>query len=223
MERFFDKELEKFRSDLSIMGAKAIEQVRKVTEALVEHDLELAQAVRDADNEIDELEKQIDAEAIRYMSLRNPVASELRLVVVGMKASHDLERVADEATNIAKRIPRIAEEKPLKDYIDLPRMSDIAVEMLNDALTALFEGDLEKAKNILARDKDVDRLDKQLYRELSGFMLEKAGVTTIALELMFISRAFERIADHAGNIAEEVIFLIEGKDVRHTPLKEIRN
>ncbi|MCC5790808.1 MAG: phosphate signaling complex protein PhoU [Opitutales bacterium] len=221
MERFFDKELDKFRSDLSIMGAKAIEQVRKVTEALVEHDVELAQKVRDADNEVDELEKQIDAEAIRYMTLRNPVASELRLVVVGMKASHDLERVADEATNIAKRIPRIAEEKPLKDYIDLPRMSEIAIEMLDDALEALFSNDLEKAKAVLLRDKEVDRLDKQLYRELSGFMLENPKVTTVALELMFISRSLERIADHAGNIAEEVIFLIHGKDVRHTPVKKI--
>jgi len=132
MKRFFDTELETFRSNLILMGETSIRQVRDAVKALVEGDVALADRVIAADDVIDNLEVKIDEEAMLYMNLRAPVATELRLVIVGMKASHDLERVGDECTTIAKRAIRLAAEPPLKPYIDIPRMATIAVEMLRD-------------------------------------------------------------------------------------------
>lgn len=215
MKRFFDNELETFRSKLLRMGEVSIRQVRDALKALVEADVGMADQVIAADDELDELEKQIDTEAIRYMNLRAPVATELRLVIVGMKASHDLERVGDEATSIAKRAIRLAAEPPLKPYVDIPRMASLAVEMLSDALECFVHADREKAIAIVRRDGEVDAINKQLYRELSSYMVEDPRTTTRALELMFISKSIERIADHACNIAEEMVFLSEAQDIRH--------
>jgi phosphate transport system protein len=217
MKRFFDSELESFRSHLLLMGQKAIEQVRAAVKALVEADVRLAENVIAADDELDRLEIEIDDEAIRYMSLRAPVASELRLVIVGMKASHDLERVGDEATSIARRTLKLVTEPALKPYIDIPRMTSLAVGMLHDALDCfLANGSEEKALDVIRRDIEVDRINKQLYRELTSFMVEKPETISRALELMFISKSLERIADHATNIAEEMVYLSKGKDIRHS-------
>ncbi len=216
IKRFFDGELETFRSHLIHMGEIAIRQVKDATKALIEGNATLAKQVIDADDELDQLEVMIDEEAIRFMNLRAPIASDLRLVIVGMKASHDLERVGDEATSIAKRAIRLAAEPQLKPYIDIPRMSEISIEMLRDSLDCFLRGDEAKAISVCRRDADVDRLNKQLYRELSSFMIEDPKTTTRALELMFISKSIERIADHATNVAEETIFLSKGTDVRHT-------
>ncbi len=215
MKRFFDSELETFRSDLLRMGEVAVRQVRDALQALVTGDIKLAERVIEADDELDELEKRIDTEAIRYMNLRSPIATELRLVIVGMKASHDLERVGDEATNIAKRAIKLAAEPPLKPYVDIPRMATIAVEMLRDALECFLHADNAKAVAVVKRDKEVDVLNKQLYRELSSYMVEQPGTISRALELMFISKGLERIADHATNIAEEMVFLSDAQDIRH--------
>ncbi len=216
MKRFFDVELETFRSHLIRMGETAIEQVRAAIKALVESDAALAQRVIADDDQLDALEVAIDDEAIRYMNLRAPIASDLRLVIVGMKTSHDLERVGDEATSIAKRAIRIGAEPPLKPYVDLPRMANIAMEMLRDALDCFLQEDEAKAMAVCRRDAEVDNINRQLYRELSSFMLEKPETISRAIELMFISKSLERIADHATNIAEEMIYLSKGKDVRHT-------
>jgi phosphate transport system protein len=215
MKRFFDSELETFRSDLMRMGEVAVRQVRDALQALVTGDTKLAAAVIERDDELDDLEKGIDTEAIRYMNLRSPIATELRLVIVGMKASHDLERVGDEATNIAKRAIRLAAEPPLKPYVDIPRMAGISVEMLREALNCFIHADSEKAIAVVRRDKEVDAINKQLYRELSSYMVEQPGTITRALELMFISKSIERIADHATNIAEEMVFLSDAQDIRH--------
>jgi len=216
MKRFFDTELETFRSNLVLMGEIAVRQVRQAIEAMVNADLSLAEQVAAADDELDQLEIKIDEEAIRYMSLRSPVATELRLVIVGMKASHDLERVGDEATNIVRRVARLSSEPPLKSYEDLPRMAAMAVEMLRDALDCFLRVDAEKALAVCQRDKDVDEINRALYQELTGYMIENPKTTNRALELMFISKSVERIADHASNIAEEMIYLANGEDVRHT-------
>jgi len=216
MKRFFDVELESFRSHLILMGEKSMEQVRRSLKALVESNISLADQVIAADDEIDKLEVEIDDAAIRYMNLRAPIATELRLVIVGMKASHDLERVGDEATNIARRAVRLSAEPPLKPYVDIPRMADIAIEMLRDALDCFLNGDAQKALAVVQRDSEVDTINRQLYRELTSFMIEKPDTISRALELMFISKSIERIADHATNIAEEMIFLFKAKDVRHT-------
>lgn len=215
MKRFFDSELETFRSDLLRMGEVSVRQVRDALQALVTGDTKLAAAVIEGDDELDDLEKRIDTEAIRYMNLRSPIATELRLVIVGMKASHDLERVGDEATNIAKRAIRLAAEPPLKPYVDIPRMAAISIEMLREALNCFIHADSEKAIAVVRRDKEVDAINKQLYRELSSYMVEQPGTITRALELMFISKSIERIADHATNIAEEMVFLSDANDIRH--------
>lgn len=216
MKRFFDTELEVFRSHLMLMGETAIRQLRQAMKALVEGDLSLADQVTAADDELDQFEVKIDEEAIRYMNLRSPVATELRLLIVGMKASHDLERVGDEATNIARRVARLAAEPPLKPYVDLPRMANIAAEMLRDALECFLRIDEEKAMAVVRRDAEVDLINRQLYRELTSYMIERPGSISRALELMFISKSLERIADHATNIAEEMIYLGKGRDIRHT-------
>ena len=215
MKRFFDSELDAFRSHLIQMGEKSIEQVRAAVRALVDADVELARKVRAGDDELDRLEVLIDEEGVRYMSLRNPIATDLRLVVVGMKAGHDLERVGDEANSISKRAIRLAAEPPLKEYIDIPRMAEIAQQMLRDALDCFLQHDNAKALAVIRRDQEVDDLNKQIYRELSSYMVEKPDTISRALELMFISKSIERIADHATNIAEEMVYLAKGEDIRH--------
>lgn len=215
MKRFFDNELEAFRSHLILMGEKAIDQVRLSLRALVEANISLADQVIAGDDELDQLEVKMDDEAIQYMNLRSPIATELRLIIVGMKASHDLERVGDEASNIAKRAVKLAAEPQLKPYVDIPRMAEIAIEMLREALDCFLSGDPERAVAVIRRDEEVDQLNKQLYRELSSFMIERPGTISRALELMFISKSIERIADHATNIAEEMVFLSQARDIRH--------
>lgn len=218
MKRFFDAELESFRAHLLQMGERAIGQTRLAMRALTEADLTLADQVIAADDEIDRLEVQIDDEAIRYMTLRGPVASELRLIVVGMKASHDLERVGDEATGIARRARKLAIEPRVELYADLPRMSTIALAMLRDALDCFVQEDEQKALSVIHRDPEVDNLNRLLYRRLTSYMIEKPETIARALELMFISKSLERIADHATNIAEEMVFLSKGQDIRHSDI-----
>jgi phosphate transport system protein len=218
MKRFFDAELEAFRANLLQMGERSIEQARLAMRALTEADIALADRVIAADDEIDKLEVKIDEEAIRYMTLRGPVASELRLVVVGMKASHDLERVGDEATSIARRARKLAIEPRLELYADLPRMTNIALEMLRAALDCFVQEDQQKALAVIRRDSEVDNLNRLVYRRLTSYMLEKPDTIARALELMFISKSVERIADHATNIAEEMVFLAGGQDIRHSDI-----
>ena len=198
------------------MGEIAVRQVREAMQSLVEADLALADKVAKADDELDALEIKIDEEAIRYMNMRSPVATELRLVIVGMKASHDLERVGDEATNIVRRVGRLSAQPRLKPYVDLPRMTGIAIEMLRDALECFLQVDENKALAVCKRDAEVDAINRQLYRELTEHMTQQPAAVERALELLFISKSVERIADHATNIAEEMIYLARGQDIRHT-------
>jgi phosphate transport system protein len=200
------------------MGERAMEQTRLAMKSLTDADLALAEKVIAADDEIDRLEVQIDDEAIRYMTLRGPVASELRLIVVGMKASHDLERVGDEATGIARRSRRLAIEPKVELYADLPRMATIALGMLRDALDCFVQEDEQKALSVIRRDPEVDNLNRLLYRRLTSYMIEKPDTIARCLELMFISKSLERIADHATNIAEEMVFLSKGQDIRHSDI-----
>lgn len=220
MKRFFDAELESLRTHLLQMGDRAIDQTRLALRSLVESDLTLADRVLAGDDEIDRLEVQIDDEAVSYMTLRGPVASELRVVIVGMKASHDLERVGDEATSIARRARKLAIEPRLELYTDIPRMANIALEMLRDALDCFVHEDDQKALAVIRRDAEVDNINRLVYRRLTSYMLERPDTIARALELMFISKSIERIADHATNLAEEMIYLAKGTDVRHS--EEIR-
>ncbi len=212
MRRYFHSELEDLRSQLVLLGEKAIESVQLAVKGLFEQDLYFSDQVLMMDDAIDDLEVEIDREAIRYISLRAPVGADLRLLTVGIKASHDLERVGDEATNIAKRTRRIHPEGPVSDLLEIPRMSEITVEMLRDALDSFVEEDAEKAIAICRRDKEVDEIDRRNFSGFSGMMRENADDISTLLELVFISRSLERVADHATNIAEEVVFLLSGQE-----------
>lgn len=218
MKRFFDAELEAFRSHILQMGERAIDQTRLAMQAFEAGDLGMAEKVIAGDDELDRLEVQIDEEAIRYMTLRGPVASELRVIVVGMKASHDLERVGDEATGIARRSRKIAIEPRLDLSTDLPRMANIALEMLRDSLDCFVQEDEQKALSVIRRDPEVDNLNRIVYRRLTSFMIERPDTIARAIEIMFISKSLERIADHATNIAEEMVFLSKGLDIRHSDI-----
>ena len=211
----FEQELAALKEKLLTMASKATYAVNKAIKAVVDRDDDLARAVREEDGALDRLEMEIDDVAIGLLA-KAPLATDLRLITVAMKISHDLERVGDEATTIARRSLELSQEPQLKPYIDIPRMVKMALEMLNDALDAFVNRNPEKARAVIPRDKEVDALNRQLYRELSSFMVERPATISRCLNLMVISKSLERIADHATNVAEEVVYLYEAKDIRHT-------
>jgi phosphate transport system protein len=186
--------------------------------ALVERDDQLAQSVIDDDNIIDQFEVEIDDIAIHLLA-KAPVATDLRLTTVAMKISQNLERVGDSAVTIARRAIELDTEPQLKPYVDLPRMATMALEMLRDSISAFINRDPDRARAVVPRDKEVDQLNKQLHRELSSFMVERPANISRCLNLMTISKCLERIADHATNIAEDVVYLYEAIDIRHSGQK----
>ena len=210
-----DHEFAALKEKLLTMSSLAASSVSNAVKALVERNDDLARQVEQADDQLDALEIELDELAIVLLS-RGPVATDLRMITVAMKITHNLERVGDEATTIARRAVDLNKEPQLKPYVDIPRMATMALEMLNDGLEAFVSRDSARARTVLPRDKDVDALHKQLQRELITFMLEQPNTITRCLHLMQISKRIERIADHATNIAEEVVFLHEGRDIRHT-------
>jgi len=211
----FDQELATLKEKLLTMASLAEAAVNKAIKALVDRDDDLARRVKDEDSNIDRLEIEMDDAAISLLA-KAPLASDLRLITVAMKISHDLERVGDEATTIARRSLELSHEPQLKPYIDIPRMAKMALEMLSEALDAFVNRNPEKARAVIPRDKEVDHLNKQLHRELSSYMVEKPTTITRCLSLMVISKSLERVADHATNVAEEVVYLYEAKDIRHS-------
>ena len=218
MKRFFHNELEQFRSNLLLMGERAVEIVRLAKRAVLDGDIDCANGVVKGDDAIDELELVLDAEAIRYISMRAPVARDLRLLTVGMKAAHNLERVGDESTSIARRVIKLDAGLPVRNHLALPQMFDLTLEMLRDAINSFIDGDVEKAASLPLRDKDVDLLNRQNYDRLAEEITRNPAQVTCYLDLLFISKSVERIADHASNIAEEVVYLYRGEDVRHSQI-----
>jgi phosphate transport system protein len=211
----FEHELVGLKEKLLTMASHAEGAVTKAIKALTERDDELARRVMADDVIVDQLEIEIDELSIQLLS-KAPLATDLRLITVAMKISHDLERVSDEATTIARRSLELSLEPQLKPYIDIPRMAGMALEMLKDALDAFVNRDPVKARGIIPRDKEVDLLNKQLHRELSSYMVERPSTISRCLNLMVISKSLERVADHATNVAEEVVYLYEARDIRHS-------
>ena len=210
----FDQELSALKDRLIVMGGLAETAVRRSLKALVERDDTFARNAKEEDSALDELEMEIDDMAITLLA-KAPLASDLRLVTVAMKISHNLERVGDEATTIARRTLELNAVPQLKPYVDIPKMADLALDMLKVALDAFVSKDTARARAVIPRDKEVDELNKQLHRELAGYMIEQPPTISRALNLMVISKSIERIADHATNIAEEVVYVYEGRDIRH--------
>ena len=210
MERYFHKELEAIRSKLIFMGEKANEAGRLAVEGFIESDLEKVETAFAMDNQIDDLEMEIDRDAVRYITLRSPVSSDVRLVFVSIKASHDLERAGDEAHSIAKRTRSIlTRDGKVNNPVAIQEMSQLAFAMLRDAITCLLDENLELARCIIERDKEVDRLNKENFKRLSKSA--GSGEASTQIETIIISKSIERIGDHAKNLAEEVIYLLTGK------------
>jgi len=203
------------RETLLMMASLADRNLALAMRALVERDEKLADAVEAEDSQLDELEVSVDELVINHMATHAPVATDCRFMLVASKISSNLERIADQATAIARRSRELNKEPLLKPLIDIPRMAQIAAGMLRDSVTALVDRKPELAQDIIKRDKEVDGINKQLARELTSFMLEDPATITRALNLTNIAQRLERIADHCKNIAEEVYYLYQAVDIRH--------
>jgi phosphate transport system protein len=215
MERHFDQELSELKEALLRMSALAEQSVAQSLKALVQRDSALAQQVDVDDEQLDRLEMEIDDRAIKLLALRQPTAKDLRFITMAMKISSELERIGDQAVNIAHRAEELNQEPLLKPLIDIPRMADIGRGMIREALDAFVYAKPDIARQIIARDDEVDKINRQLHRELTSFMIEDPGTITRCLNLMSVAHNLERIGDHATNIAEEIVYLYEARDIRH--------
>jgi phosphate transport system protein len=216
MQRHFHEELEALKQTLLAMGGLVEDQIRRVMRALLERDDALAQEVIDRDQQVNAYDVEVDETCVSLLALNQPTAGDLRFITTAMKIVTDLERIGDQAVNIAQRVLELNREPQLKPYIDLPRMAEKAQQMVKESLDAFVARDTELARKVCAEDADVDALKEQLFRELLTFMMEDPKTIPRAIRLILISRFMERVADHATNIAEMVIYLVDAKMVRHT-------
>lgn len=211
----FEEELKNLKDHLLTMASHAETAVARAVRALGERDLSLARSVEEDDSILDQYEIKIDEIAIHLLAMA-PLASDLRFITVAMKISQNLERVGDEAGSMARRTLDIAGEPQLRADTAIPQMARLALDMLHEALTAFIEHDPARARRVIPRDQEVDAHNRELHRALSSFMIEDPGKITRCLALMAISRSLERVADHATNIAEDVVYVYEGRDIRHS-------
>jgi phosphate transport system protein len=216
MQRHFHEELEALKQTLLAMGGLVEEQIRRVMSALLERDSALAQEVIDRDRQVNAYDVEVDEKCVELLALYQPTAGDLRFITTAMKIVTDLERIGDQAVNIAQRALELNQEPQLKPYIDLPRMADRSQRMVKESLDAFVARDTELARRVCGADEEVDALKEQIFRELLTFMMEDARTIPRAIRLILISRFLERVADHATNIAEMVIYMVESKMVRHT-------
>jgi phosphate transport system protein len=213
--RHFQDQLEQLQRRLLEMGGLAEENVRLAIQGLVNRDYDLIERVLTGDEALNTLHIEIDDRCFTLLALHQPMAADLRAIVAAVKINTDLERVGDLAVNIAEAARRYATHPPVKRLIDIPRMASIAQEMLRDALDAFVRRDIELAQQVLNEDDRLDSLKTQIFRELLTYMLQDPSTIEPALDLILISRHLERIGDHATNIAEDVIFIVSARDVRH--------
>lgn len=215
-QRHFDDELAELKAKLVRMAGLAEDQIDKALEALVKRNSELADQVIERDHKVNALDVEIDEECISLLALHQPAARDLRLVTTAMKISTELERISDLAENICERTIELNQEPQLKPYIDIPRMGSIARMMVKESIDAFVKEDAALARKVLKDDDLVDDLMEQIFRELLSFMIENPHTISRAIRLSFIAKYLERIADHATNMAELVVYLVEGKIIRHT-------
>jgi phosphate transport system protein len=216
MQRHFHEELDHLKQTLLARGALVEDQIRRAMRALTDRDDVLAKNVIDRDREVNAYDVEVDEKCVELLALHQPTAIDLRFITTAMKIVTDLERIGDQAVNIAQRAIELNLEPQLKPYIDLPRMADQAQRMVKDSLDAFVARDTELARRVCADDAPVDALNHQIFRELLTYMMEDPKTIPRALRLILIARFLERVADHATNIAEMVIYLVDSKMVRHT-------
>jgi len=216
MQRHFDQELRDLKDKILRMGSLVEEQVQGALRALVERDSDLARKIISNDRQVNTLDVEVDEDCLRLLALQQPAARDLRLITTAMKISTELERISDLAENVCERAIELNEEPQLKPYIDIPRMANWSLRMVKEALDAFVNHDAELARKVCRDDDFVDDLTHQLFRELLSFMLENPQTITRAIRTTFIAKYLERIADHATNVAELVVYKVEGKIIRHT-------
>jgi phosphate transport system protein len=214
-DREYEQELRHLREQLLVMGSLVEDAIGGSTRALMERDPTLAQRMIEADRGIDRLEVELDQHCMQILARRQPVASDLRFITLVLKVVTDLERMGDLAVNISERVLELAGEPPLKPYVDLPRMAGEAQGMLRESLDALVAKDADRARAVIARDQVVDDLYGQVFRELLTYMMENPKNVYRATRLQSIAKYLERIADHTTNVAEMVVFMVKGSDIRH--------
>ncbi len=216
MERHFDEELEALYKDILKMGVMAQEAIYKSIEALKNRDKQGAKQVINADDRIDELELVIDEKCIDLIARHQPMAGDLRFITTGMKINAELERIADLALDISQRVLELVDKPILKPLIDIPKLSVVAQNMVRDAIDAFVKKDVELAKRVVLSDNEADKLKNLVQEELiNDYMAKDASTAPRAVPLLLIARHLERICDHATNIAEDVIYMVEGKVIKH--------
>ena len=214
--REYEGELRKLRDQLLRMGAKVEEIISGSIKALLERDSELATRMIAFDRRINQMEVDIDELCLSILARRQPVASDLRFITMALKLVTDLERIGDLGVNMSERVVELNAEPPLKPYVDLPNMANEVQGMLREALDAFVAGDPERAQAVIERDTNIDAYYSQIFRELLTYMMEDAHNIFRATRLQSIAKYLERIGDHATNVAEMVVFMVKGKDIRHT-------
>jgi len=218
MDSHFESELETLKQRLLVMANHAETAVSRAMQALLQRDDALALEVKQKDRVIDQIEVEIDDLAIQQLT-KAPLASDLRLVTVAIKIAHNLERIGDEAAKIAKRAANLSKEPPIQMQLDIPSMASLTLAMLKAALDAFGHQEPAKARSILPRDKEVDLFNMQIHRVLAQYMVEHPAMIKRCLQWMVVSKSLERIADHATNIAEDVVYLYSAEAIRHTGAK----
>ncbi|MCM8760578.1 MAG: phosphate signaling complex protein PhoU [Candidatus Omnitrophica bacterium] len=220
MQRHFDEELKDLNQDILKMGVFAQEAIHKSIESLKNQDKALAKSVIDNDVAIDKLELIIDEKCVALIARHQPLAKDLRFITVGMKLNSELERIADIAVDIAQRVLEIVDKPLLKPLVDIPKLTVIAEDMVKMAVDAFINGDVELAKKAILSDGEADKLRNQITKELiEDYMAKDASTAPRAVQLLLIARFLERICDHATNIAEDVIYMVQAEVVKHHPEK----
>ena len=215
MERHFDQQLEALRKNLIQMASMVETAIANSVKSLITRDTELARLVVQSDEQVDALELEIDKQCVDLLALRQPLAIDLRFITSSIKITNNLERMGDLAVNIAERVIPLSQEPQLKPLIDIPRMATITQTMVKDSIDAFVNRDTELARSVYERDSTVDAMNDQIFRELLTYMMQDPANITRAVHLILISRHLERIADHSTNIAEEVVYIVKAKVVKH--------
>ena len=214
-DKKYEEELKNLREEILYMGGLVEDQIQKAVTSLVDRDSELAKVIIERDHEVNRLDVEIDERCIKLLALHQPAGRDLRFITTGLKITTDLERIGDMAVNICERALELNQEAQLKPYIDVPRMARISQRMIRESLDAFVREDTELALKVCKDDDEVDQLNAQIFRETLTFMLENAQTISRATKISSVSKYLERIADHATNIAEVVIFMVKGKSIRH--------
>lgn len=215
IERPFDEELKALKEKLLEMAARAEEQISLAVRALKERREDMACQVLEREAAINRLDIEVDETAMKLLALRQPMATDLRFITSAMSIGTDLERIGDLAVNIAERTLDMLKSPQLKPLIDIPRMAELVQAMVQDALNAFVNGDEKLAKQVCERDDEVDEINNQIFRELLTYMMQDPGTIPRAVDLILVGRHLERIADHATNIGEDVIYMVKGRTIKH--------